>query len=300
MAGIAGACPAGTSFWLLKNDQLPPPLGLTMNTLGVKTIGELLCGLIGGPLTVSTLTPCRNAMTLAAKEPNLGFAGIYRTVFARGIVGAYAGGFQPTIAAIPQFTCTGPVYLVAERKFNGNKPAALFSTALIESLLTYRAQARNAQMFYNSSRACASERLAHQPGYMLMGPGFLPHVFRNIMGMVGIRMIAPKVTPTIRQLPGISSLPKEGQQVVADFSASCCSATVSMLCNHIFSYSVCTPEMLKMSYPARAKAQVTWLAGAYMEKGVGLLGRDLAIRITYVATLFTFYRVIERQMGVGV
>merc|ERR1719210_2058528 len=123
---------------------------------------SLLSGAVGGPLVVGGLTPQRNAMTLAAKNISSSYLGLYRQVFARGFSQGFAGGSRPMLAAVPQFTAIGPVYLIAERQ-TGSAALSMLMASVAESLCTYAAQRRNAQIQYNATRACASQHLAYQP-----------------------------------------------------------------------------------------------------------------------------------------
>jgi len=51
-----------------------------------------------------------------------------------------------------------------------------------------------------------------------------------------------------------------------------------------------------MSYTQRARESVSFLVNNYMEQGLRLLARDLAVRISYTGLLFTGYRYVERKM----
>jgi len=256
---------------------------------------EMLTGAVGGPIVVGFLTPQRNAMTLAAKDSQSSFVGVFRKVFASGLLQGFRGGSRPTLAAVPQFTAIGPVYLVAEEKL-GSTSAALFSAALAESLFTYSAQRRNAQIQYNATRTAASEMLALHSVHRLVGPGFVPHVGRNAFAMMGIRLWSPHSYEFICSVPGAKALPEESRVVASDLASSVVAATISMPMNHMFSWAACTPELGNMSYLARAKASCQWVVGNYKEQGVRLLARDLALRINYTAFLFTGYRFVERNL----
>merc|ERR1719401_1598001 len=130
---------------------------------------EYLSGIIGGPLSVGLLTPQRNAMTLAAKDRHSTYFGIYRRVFEGGLLRGFGGGSRPTVAAAWQFTAIGPLYHECNRLMD-SVTASIAMSSFIESITTFGAQRRNAQVMFNSSRACASERIALQPMYKLIGP----------------------------------------------------------------------------------------------------------------------------------
>jgi len=257
--------------------------------------GDMLSGAIGGPLVVGFLTPQRNAMTLAAKDNSSSFVGLYRKVFANGLFQGFRGGSRPVIAAVPQFTAIGPVFLATERAW-GSPAAAMVMASIAESLCTYSAQRRNAQIQYNATRTCASEMLAYQPLHRLVGPGFIPHVGRNLFAMMGIRLFSPHSYEVVCRMPGTDRMSESSRVLAADLSSSIVAATLSMPMNHIFSWSACTPELDRMSYWERSKVSMRWIIGNYRDQGMKLLARDLAIRINYTAFLFTGYRFVERSM----
>lgn len=277
------------------------PMGLDVfadaliKTLEMRHPSEALAGAVGGPVVIGTLTPHRNAMTLAAKNPTASLIGLYRQVFQHGFVRAYTGGSRPMLAAIPQFTAIGPLYLVAERK-TGSTLSAITISSVAESLLSYAAQKRNAQISYNATRASVSEHIAYQPLNRLAGPGFIPHVARNMFAMMGIRLFSPYSLKVVEQVPGSQYLGKEGQVITADFASSVVASILSMPFNHIFSWAACTPELEQMSWSRRCKASSIWLLDTYRERGARLLGRDLMVRIIYSSLLFTGYKMIERRM----
>ena len=70
----------------------------------------IFAGGVGGPMVFYTITPARNALTIAAQDVNLSVVGCYRQVFQAGFTSGWTGGIYPAIAACPQFLCLGPVY----------------------------------------------------------------------------------------------------------------------------------------------------------------------------------------------
>lgn len=273
-----------------------PSWNVLLSQMEVRHVCQALSGAVGGPLVVGVLTPQRNAMTLAAKDLSSTYIGLYRQVFARGFTGSFCGGSRPMIASVPQFTAIGPVYLAAERTL-GSPASAMLLASLAESLCTFSAQRRNAQMQYNATRSCPAERIAHQPLGRLVGPGFGYHVGRNLFAMMGIRLFSPHSLEVVRCVPGAARLGEEGQLVAADLASSICAATLSMPFNHIFSWSACTPELERMSHSERLRASAEFIIGNYRRQGAGLLARDLAVRISYTGLLFTMYRAIERRLS---
>lgn len=258
-----------------------------------RQLREVAAGAFGGPLIVGFLTPQRNAMTLAAKDITSSYLGLYRSVFKDGFWMGWRGGFGPALSASLQFTAIGPVYLHAEREFK-SPCAGVVISSFTESLFTYSAQRRNAQIQYNATQR-PRDHLSHQPAHQLVGPGFTCHVLRNISAVIGIRLISPYTHQVVQRVPGSSLLSEEGSLVASDLVSSIAGATLSMPFNHIFSWCACTPELMKMSLAEKAKAQGTFIVKSYVDHGFRLLVRDLAVRISNAALLYTFYRVIERR-----
>jgi len=280
---------------LAQQPALAPALVLpSLSELISRADVSMLSGAVGGPLVVGTLTPQRNAMTLAAKDTASTYLGLYRQVFSRGFLGGFRGASRPMVAAVPQFTAIGPVYLITERE-SGSAAAAVLSASVVESLCTFAAHRRNAQIQFNATRACASEHLAYQPLHRLAGPGFVPHVLRNVTAVMGIRLFAPHSLEVVRRMPGADSLGEEGKLVTADLASSVVSGTLSMPFNHAFSWCACTPELQGRSWAGRAWASAEFLVSTYKTQGVKLLARDLAVRISYVSLLMTGYRAVERR-----
>lgn len=259
-----------------------------------RRVSELFAGAVGGPLVVGVLTPQRNAMTLAAKDVRSSLSGVYRQVYAAGVLQAFRGGSRPACMAVPQFMAVGPVYLWTEQRLHSTA-GALFASALVESLFCYGAERRNAQVQYNATQTAASNRIEFQPLHRLVGPGFVPHVGRNAVALMGIRLWSPYSQDVVYCAPGMQAMPEEARLVASDLLASLVSAMMSMPLAHLFSWAACTPELTGMSYLARAEASCRWLTGTYKKQGAQLLARDLVIRVNYSAFLFTGYRLVERN-----
>jgi hypothetical protein len=173
----------------------------------------------------------------------------------------------------------------------------MLMASTVESLCTYSAQRRNAQIQFNATRTCASERIATQPLHSsVVGAGFIPHVGRNLVAMMGIRLFSPYSHEVVCQVLGTGFLSENGRLVASDLASSIVAATLSMPLNHMFSWAACSPELDKMGYLERAVASTRWLIGTYREQGMRLLARDLVIRINYTAFLFTGYRFVERSL----
>lgn len=249
-------------------------------------------GAVAGPPVVGMLTPQRNAMTLSAKDVSSSYTGLYRRVFSRGVFQGFRGASAPIAAAVPQFSAIGPVYLAAEH-CTGSIAAAILAAATIESALAFSAERANAVAQYNAVHS-KSQQIQMPTARSIMGPGFLSHIGRNAIAMVGIRAIAPHAQVGVRRVA--PQLGEEQVQVVADLSSSVVAASLSMPFNHVFSWSVCTPQLAKMSPLERLRASGNFLVDTYKAQGTRLLTRDLCVRISYTGLLFTCYRAVERRV----
>lgn len=249
-------------------------------------------GAVAGPPVVGLLTPQRNAMTLSAKDISSSYTGLYRRVFSQGVSQGFRGASAPIAAAVPQFSAIGPVYLAAER-CTGSVPAAVLAAATVESTFAFSAERANAVAQYNAVHG-KSQQLQMPSARAFVGPGFLAHIGRNAIAMVGIRAFAPHAQVGVRR--AAPQLGEEQVQVVADLASSVVAASLSMPFNHIFSWSVCTPQLAKMSALERLKASGNFLMDTYKAQGTRLLTRDLCVRISYTGLLFTCYRAVERRV----
>eukprot|EP00913_Durusdinium_trenchii_P012830 g12046.t1 len=79
----------------------------------------------------------------------------------------------------------GPVYLQFFQATD-SRAAAVLAASFGESLLTFAPQRRNAQIQYNAARP-AHQHIAITPSMQISGPGFIFHVWRNAVAMMGIR-----------------------------------------------------------------------------------------------------------------
>lgn len=249
-------------------------------------------GAVAGPPVVGLLTPQRNAMTLSAKDLTSTYTGLYRRVFSQGIMQGFRGASAPVIAAVPSFSAIGPVYLAAERS-TGSVSAAILTASAVESAFAFSAERANAVAQYNALQS-KSKQIQMPSARHFMGPGFMSHIGRNATAMVGIRVISPHAQVGVRR--AAPQLSEEKVQVVSDLASSVVAASLSMPFNHIFSWSVCTPQLAQMSAFERVKASCNFLMHTYKAQGTRLLTRDLCVRISYTGLLFTSYRFLERRV----
>lgn len=255
---------------------------------------EAFSGAIGGPTVVGVLTPLRNASTLAAKNIEASYAGLYRKVFEQGLFKGWRGCGKPMVAGVPQFTACGPVYHMCNQA-TGSSTASVMGAATIESLFTFGSHRRNAQIQFNATRS-AAEQIQYHSLRELAGAGFMAHVTRNVFAMSGIRILSPLFGDRLGALPGMDQLSNRGRLFTVDLILSGLAASLSMPFNHIFSWSSCTPELDKMPYRERFTASMRFMFTTYQQQGAKLFARDLAVRVTYASLLFSGYNAIEREV----
>ena len=165
---------------------------------------------LGGPLTIFSYTPLRNALTLGSKDARSTIGGLYAKVFRGGLRAGWTGGLAPAVIACPQFLALGPMYhlihgrckdllgVPAERY---SAPASLTAAAgasLAECLLTFGSQSRNAQMAYNkamvshaSVRDGSRRTIPVNSPALLWGVGAGPLWLRNAVSLASVRCLSP-------------------------------------------------------------------------------------------------------------
>ena len=114
----------------------------------------LAAGGVGGPCVMLLVTPLRNALTIAAANNVATTSEIYKQVFKNGIRGGWTGGLYPMIPAVPQFCVIGPMFHVFKDLFGGSTSMGLLATATTETLISFGAETRNAQMASGVTKVC--------------------------------------------------------------------------------------------------------------------------------------------------
>lgn len=258
----------------------------------------MISGAFGGPFVVFTLTPLRNALTLASQDRASSTLQIYQQCFNRGFRRGWTGGIYPSIPAVPQFVTLGPLYHV----YSGivGPYASLLLTAATESAFTFGAHSRNAQMAFNES-VPPNRRLTRISSTLtLWGPGILPHICRNCVGMTGIRVFS---TPVRRELD--AAFPNASDKVkrtASDFLGSLISGILSTPFNQMFNFFA-TSNAHNLSRLERVKMAKEFLKGQYFirtESGgirpSKIMMRDIALRSIYSMGLFGIYATFERSL----
>ena len=258
----------------------------------------LISGAFGGPFVVFTLTPLRNALTLASQDRISSTLQIYKQCFKGGLKRGWTGGVYPSIPAVPQFVTLGPLYHV----YSGlvGPYAALLVTAATESAFTFGAHSRNAQMAYNESVHPSKRITRLSSTFMPIGPGILPHICRNCVGMTGIRVFSKPVRSELDKAFPTSS--DKVKRTASDFLGSLISGVLSTPFNQLFNFFA-TSDAHHLSRVQRLKMAKDFLKGQYFvrtDRGglrpSRIMMRDVALRSVYSMGLFGIYATLERNL----
>jgi len=264
----------------------------------------LAAGFFGGPVVITSLTPFRNAMSLCSQDQTASLRQLYDKALGRRAQGtarlriAYTGALTAAPAACPQWCILGPAFHL----FNSATwtPVALLATAVLETLITYGSQSRNAQMAYNAQIALAP---THRPGpgsgvalfspVRAWGPGAELMVLRNACSMSGIRAFSPPLQVFLTPV-----LPSGPREMVSDLSASMLVCLASTPLNSMYTYTVTAPLTWSMPMRSRFAHLAGFLRSQYIAKNrrgfSPLAARDLAVRCVYTSCVFSMFSFIER------
>jgi len=256
----------------------------------------LAAGALGGPFVIGSLTPLRNVMSNAAQDQQSTFLQLYRKVIGSPSLSAvqqlrvaYTGALVSVPPACPQWCMIGPFFHLLHTVLP--TPAAILGTACLETSITFGSQTRNVQMAYNVQAPKTPVPLS--PIIRPWGPGAPFYVLRNCCGMAGIRWFSPPLQNMLQPV-----LPSGPREVVADMTACMATCVASAPLNACWSYTVTTPAMWSMGFPARVAAITSFLRTQYLDSTGTRLSRlamrDLGVRCVYVSCCFTMFRGIER------
>lgn len=283
----------------------PPRPGGKAANLKFPETPLVLAGAFGGPFCTYTLTPLRNALTLASQNPDSSAWALYATVFNGGFASGWTGGLAVLLPSCPQFCIMGPLYHFLRAALDSVVLAVLMS-AMAETLISYASQTLNAQLAFNQEQAQLGSGLEvplWNP-FVPIGPGAVVHFLRNVVAMSGIRIFSGPcqalLRRTLRAL-GIS-MPETLRQFLSDFIASIGAAMVSAPLNQSYNFSVTSVAYMEGGAAVKLQELMGFLSSSYLSHGpsgevTGIsptLARDLFMRCAYVATLFTGFGTIER------
>jgi hypothetical protein len=238
-----------------------------------------------------TVSPMRNAMSIAAQDAKMSLGAVFRTVFAKGPAGGWIGGVYPAIAACPQYLCLGPAYH-AFASFAG-PGGGIILTGLTETAVLYGAETKNGQIAINASKGHIPQARIQSP-FNPWGPGTIINFARNVFAMSGMRIIADPIAESIAKVAGGKG---PAVQIASDLTANCAAAGITMPMHMVYQFVITSgPELWDKPQAEQNKAMTKFLRDAYFPGGKlsPTILRDLCLRAGYIATAYTMYMQIER------
>lgn len=298
----------------------------------------LVSGIVGGPLVIFSLTPFRNALTLGSRDRTSSMLALYRKTFRAGLRSGWTGGVFPAVVACPQFLMLGPAFHTLNgacrsaaglREGDGHAvlpaAAAALGAGLLETVITYGSQSRNAQMAYNEVWVSHASVLENRPRAVLSsplrpwGPGAVPMLLRNGLGIVGIRAASPWLQGHLPEQLGPNA-----RASVSDVLSSLCVCSLTGPLNQVFNFVVTSPAhaqraplaerardiraFLQETYLVRVGEEGGWLDPTrtqplgqrseprYLWRLTPTAFRDVGMRSLYVATAFSAFAAMERAV----
>jgi len=259
-----------------------------------------LAGGFGGPLLIGGLTPLRNACTLASQDATSTARQIMGRVFSGGLRSGWTGARSPAAAATMQFTMLGPGYHFYLGLLGAPMPTVV-AIALTETLITYGATTRNAQLTYN--QAAAGRNSVPVRPIMLVGPGFTALLLRNFLAKAGIRVCSEPIARALQWTSGAdaTSVISPGINMIGDFLASVLCGALSMPFNQTYNFQVTSAVCLAGTPAERVARTVRFLKSQYLMKTAGgsmrlrqTMLRDVLLRSSYVGCALCCYSSLER------
>lgn len=262
----------------------------------------IIAGAFGGPLCILGLTPLRNALVLASQDSESGVVELYQRTFQGGLAAGWVGGLQAMPSACPQFVIMGPAFHLFREAFGGVVPAVCLS-GICETVISYPAQSRNAQMAFNLHQELTGTDLRARLSHPIVpwGPGVLIHMTRNVLAMSGLRVLSAPIQACISKLSR-GALPPALHAIVGDFTASMAVACLTMPLSQLYNFLVVSTLCEDMTTAKQVTHAVEFLSTSYLARNAdgrisGLrpqVYRDAFMRMAYIATLFALFGCLER------
>jgi len=215
---------------------------------------------------------------------------IYSRVFATG---GWTGGMATVGPASVQSIALGPLFHFWA-KLLGSNSCATALVGFMETFITYGSQTRNAQLAYNATVA-TDKRVKATSALKPWGPGAGFHVFRNIIGMFGLRVIAEPTHQALHSLHSFLGVPAPSSRLPGDFLACSLSSAVSTVPAMLHYFAVTSPDYANASWRGRLDLVQSFLARQYVRGGARLIFRDVALRTLYGASIWTSIGAVERM-----
>lgn len=257
----------------------------------------VFAGAVGSPSALFILTPARNALTIAAQDSSASIMGCYRQVFANGVAGGWTGGIYPAVAGCPQGLLLGPAFH-AYASLAG-KGIGICLTGMSESIITYGAQTKNAQLAVIAKKgatAIPADRI--QSPFKPFGPGIVAHMCRNIVAMSGMRVTCEPITHALEKATGRTS---PSISLAGDFLANVVASCLSVPLGQLHNYMAVTPDAWDKSLGERITLSKRFFSETYFvttEQGgtrlSTVLMRDFGLRSIYLAVGYTIFVNFER------
>ncbi|CAE7360459.1 DPOL, partial [Symbiodinium pilosum] len=195
---------------------------------------------------------------------------------------------------------------------------ASFGASLVETMLTFGSQSRNAQMAYNNSFVMfASVTDGSRKNVPLTrvqdvwGPGAEALLVRNFLSVMAVRSLSPWLK---ERIPGES----RAKAALCDVSSSLVTCTVTAPVHQLFNFLATTPEAKQVSLARRASMARKFLREQYfvpLPREVMITDfsrpppqqeyswrispvalRDFGMRSVYITTVFTLFVAFERTL----
>lgn len=258
---------------------------------------QMVAGALGSPSALYLMTPARNACTIGAQAPSASILGCYRQVFATGFFGGWTGGHYVAAAGVPQGLLIGPAYH-AFASFAGAW-GGLALTGMAETVITFGAQTKNAQLAAIAAGQCTIPPERVQNPFKPFGPGISVHLLRNMLAMSGMRITCQPITGALEKIAGGESA---GVTLAGDFLANITAAGITFPLNQLYNYIVITPSAWEGSLPQRLGNARKFLSETYFVKTDAggsklspILMRDFILRSVYIGAGYTIYLNFERM-----
>jgi hypothetical protein len=170
-------------------------------------------------------------------------------------------------------------------------------TGGVESVIAYGAEAKNAQLATIAKGGKIPMERVQNP-MIPYGPGITLHISRNVLAMIGMRVLCDPITKSLETVSGQKSA---GITLAGDFLSNIAAAGLTFPIHQLFNYTVSTPEMWEGDSAKRMQMAKDYLSRQYLvdngsggKKLSGILLRDFGLRSLYIAGAYTMYINFER------
>jgi hypothetical protein len=168
-------------------------------------------------------------------------------------------------------------------------------------MFTFGANARNAEVAFNTQANSARKITSFTPPWRFWGPGSVAHAGRNTIAMGGMRILSdPAYNWMSTYTPLWSPI---ATKTAADFAASMITGALSMPFNQLFNFYATTVEARQLTRTERMRLGMSFLTSQYLRRNESgklrvspIMLRDLIMRSVYASFLFGIYVTLERSL----